>query len=578
MNIRGNLMNKFNKNPKKVPLKLSSNSTKEPTGQPVYTANLNAGGSKIKLEILNLSNNPCHEFDQSPEAIEALLVLLDRENVKGVKLKGKKGLCRLIAEKLLKKGIRPLIADLEKQKIKSSNNGLKGMPVIDEYVAGIDIGQSVIYVAIPPNFDDEHTRVFGTFTVELESIISWLKKHNIKSVSMESTSVYWLPLYELCEKNNIKAIIVNPKHVKMLPGRKTDVLDSQWLMRLHACGLLKGGFIPPQEIRALRDLARHRHDLMDRSGDCLNRIHKMLEIMNVKIGSVLSDISGKSGLSIIRAIVDGERDVKKLAQLVDKRCKCTKEELEKSLQGSYREECIFIMKQEMEIHEIFNKAIEQTELKIKKLLEELPDVTNLPSLPRRTKRHRNKKEYNRSPYCFDLRPLLYKKFGHDLTVVNGIEEASAAVILFETGGNFDAFPTLKHFASWCAVSPGNKVSGGKHISGKGPKKFSRVGQAFRVAANANYKSKNATGAFMRRLENKGKSGKSVRKATAHKICGDVYNIVKHGKEHYEQSAIEYEAQFQARKIMMMTKTLNSLGYTIINTNTGLLMEAKRCQI
>jgi len=563
-------MSKSIKKPKKTNEKSLSFRENPPKGQAVYTASLKIGTSKSILEIFNPeSNSSVYEFGQTSEDIEDLISTLNREAVKGVQLQGKKNICRIIADKILKCGIRPLIADTEKQQNKKSNgSGIKGIPVIDEHVAGIDIGQSVIYVAVPPNLDKNHTRVFGTFTDELEAIVSWLKELNIKTVAMESTSIYWIPLFELCERAGIKPLIVNPKHVKMLPGRKSDVLDAQWLMRLLACGLLKGGFIPPQPFRALRDLARHRHDLTDRGGDSLNRVHKMLELMNIKLSCVVNDISGKSGLSIIRAIIQGIRDPYELAQLADKQCKRTVEEFKKALTGTFSEEHIFVMKQEMDIYEYFHNAVVGTELKIKELLEKLPDAPDLAPLPTRTKKRRNKKEYNRSPYCFDLRPLLYRKFGRDLTVVSGIEEASAAVILFETGGNFDSFPTLKHFASWCAVSPGCKISGGKMLSGKSPKKFSRVGQVFRIAANSNYKSQNATGAFMRKLTRNGKSGKAVRKATAHRICAYVWDIVKHGQEYSEKSAEAYEKQYEERKLMAMTKTLKSMGYEVVNIATG----------
>jgi len=566
-------MSNRTKNQKKVKPKSSPPPEIPSTGQPVYSATVNIGASKIALEISNPNKDrQVHEFGQLSEDMDQLIHLLKNEKVRGVQLKGKKITCRLLAEKLLKQGIRPLIADSEKQKKSNSNDhGIKGMPVIDGYVAGIDIGQNLIFVAIPPNFDQDHTRVFGTFTHELKSIVSWLMEHNIKTVAMESTSVYWMPLSDLCEESGITPIIVNPKHVKMFPGRKTDTLDAQWLMRLLACGLLKGGFVPPQPYRALRDLARHRADLMDRGGQSLNRVHKMLELMNIKLSCVLSDLSGKSSLSMIRAIVNGERDPDRLAQLAEDRCKSTKEEFRDALTGTYNEEHIHVMRQEMILYDLIHKLIVETELKIQELLEKLDDVPDLPVLPERSKRRRNKEEYNRSPYSFDLRPLLYNKFGYDLTVISGIEEASAAVILFETGGNFDAFPTVKHFASWCGVCPGNKISGDKKLSGKAPKKFSRVGQAFRVAANANHKSDNITGAFIRRLKRKGKKGTEVCKAAAHKICRDVWNIVRHGQEYAEKSAEIYEKEYEERKIKAMTKKLKAMGYAVIDEATGELM-------
>jgi transposase len=527
-------------------------------GKPIYTANLTVGVSTIKVEILNPSSSyPELEFKQTPEDTASILSLFTVENIKGVRLAGKKSYCHLLAETFLKQGIRPLISN----STKSGDRGIKGIPVIDESVAGIDIGKSVIYVAIPSHLDEDHTRVFGTFSDELQDIINWLKEHNIQKVAMESTSVYWIPLYELCEKNNIKPILVNPKYVKTLPGRKTDVLDSQWLMKLLACGLLQGGFIPPLQIREMRDLARSRQDMMGRAADSLNIVHKMLAQMNLHLSNVLSDISGKSGMAIVRAIAAGERNPHKLAALSDDRCRCSKEDIAKALTGTYNEAHIFIMKQELDTYEYLHKKIVETELKIKELLERLPDKPNLPPLP--VKRQKQKKEYNRSPYCFDMRSLLYKKFGYDLTILSGIEDSTAAIIIFETGGNMDAFPTSKHFASWNGTAPGNKVSGGKVLSGKAPKKFSRVGQALRIASNANYKADSAAGAYLRRLVHKGKSKKSARKASAHKIGTQVYNIMKFGQNFVEKGAAEYEKRYEERKVKAMTKFLKEKGYDVI---------------
>ena len=530
-------------------------------GKPIYTANLTVDVSAIKVEILNPSK-PCPivEFQQTTEDFQAILSLFVEESVKGVRLFGtKKRYCQLLAERFLKQGIRPLIANSTKSELK----GIKGMPVIQEHVAGIDIGKSVIYVAIPPHLDEDHTRVFGTFTDDLESIVSYLKEHGIKEVAMESTSVYWLPLFDLCEQNGIKAIIVNPKHVKILPGRKTDVLDSQWLMKLLACGLLQGGFIPPQAMRDIRDLSRHRQDLIGRAADSLNLIHKMLSLMNIQLSNVLSHIDGKSGLSIIKSIAAGEHDPYQLAALADEQCKSTKEEMLKSLTGTYNEAHLFIMKQELNNYEHLHETIIRDELKIKELLEKLPNKPDLPPIPKRTKKHKAKSEYNRSPYCFDMRTTLYEKFGYDLTVIKGIEDNTAATLVFETGGNVDAFPTARHYASWNGTSPGNKVSGGKVLSGSAPKKSTRVGQALRIAAHANCRADSGSGAYLRRLVRNGKSKKGARKATAHKLGTQVYNMMKFGQPYVEKGAAEYEKKYEERKIKGMTKTLREMGYDVI---------------
>ncbi len=548
-------MTNCNESLKKIQQK---NTAIESNGRPIYTANLIVDASTIKVEFL-ISLSTHAEFKNNPEDIKVIIGMCKTQNVRGVRLMGKKHHCHQLAETFLRHGIRPLITN----STKLIDKKIRGIPVINEHVAGIDIGKTMIYVAIPPNVDEDPTRAYGTCTDDLEAIVNWLKEHNIKEAAMESTSVYWVPLYEMLEKNDIKPIIVNPKYVKTFPGRKTDVLDSQWLMRLHACGLLQGGFIPLLVIREMRDLARFRQDVMGRAADSLNIIQKMLALMNIQIGNVISDISGKSGMAIIKAIVIGERDPYKLAALADDRCRSSKEEIARALMGTYNSTYIFMMKTELATYEYLHKNIVEIELKIRELLEKLPEKEGLAPLPQRSKKEKKKTDYNRSPYCFDMRSLLYKKFGYDLTILSGVEDSIAAILIFETGGNMDAFPTYKHFASWNGTSPGNKVSGGKRLSGKAPKKFSRVGQALRIAANANYKADSAVGAHLRRLMRNGKSKKEARKASAHKIGTQAYNIMKFGQSYAEKGAAEYEKKHEERKIKAMTKTLNALGYDVI---------------
>lgn len=535
-----------------------------PKALPVYVADLTIEPSKIKVEFEHLPG-PClvEEFINSEEGIQKMLLFFYKHNIKGSRLFGKKKECNLIAEQLVKQNIRILIGEIEKPKKKSSAlKKLEGMPIINESVAGIDIGKSIIFVAVPPHLTDDHTRAFGTNTEDLKEIANWLLQLKITSIAMESTSVYWTPLFDLCEERRIKPLIVNPKHVKMLPGRKTDVLDAQWLLKLLACGLLQGGFIPPLEIRALRDLTRYRQNLMEGAADHLNRMHKALSLMNIQLSNVMSDISGASGQRIIESILQGKRNPEALASLAEKNCKSTPEEIAKALDGMYREEHLFVLRQEYKLYNYTHGIIIETEQKIEEMLRKLPDAPNVSSPPEYTKKKpkRKKTTYNRSPYSFDLRNLLYKKFSFDLTAIPGIEESSAATIIFETGGNVDAFPTSRHFASWAGLSPGNKISGGKVLSGKAPKKFSRVGQACRVAANANYKSDTALGANLRRHLRKGKSKKTSRKATAHKICTSLYNMMKFGQEYVEIGAAAYEARYEERKIASCKKTLQSYGY------------------
>jgi transposase len=532
-----------------------------PKGTPIYVADIQIQPSKLIVRIeKNEGEDSEREFANTPEGHECMFADFKSEQIKGVRLAGKKQACYLLANICLKKGVRPLISNGKKAK-NSSDKALKDIPVTNQHVAGIDIGKSLIVVAVPPQLAVDHTQAFGTFTDDLEAIVNWIQELGITEVAMESTSIYWVPLFDLFELKGIRTILVNPSRVKMIPGRKTDVLDAQWLMRLLACGLLSSSFIPPMNIRALRDLSRYRHDLIDRAGDCLNRMQKALSLMNIQISLVLSDISGKSGTSIIKAIVNGERNVSKLIGFVEKGCKCTQEEMERALRGTYSEENIFILRSEQNMFEYIHRSITETEMKIKELLEKLPNVPNLEPLEASSKRQRNKTTYNRSPYFFDLRTLLYLKFGYDLTILPGIDSPTAAVIIFETGGGkMDAFPTEKHFISWIGLAPGNKISGGKALSGRAPKKFSRVGQALRMASNACLKSETAIGAHLRRLIRIGKTKKTARKATAHKIGILIYNTMKFGQEYVDKGVEAYEKNYEKQKIDSYFRGLKSLGY------------------
>jgi transposase len=527
-----------------------------PLGRPIYTANTTIGNT-IRVEVLYPAGpGQTHEFPNHEDGIEDFCYFLIRELVKGVRLTGNKRNCSILAEKLVRQGIKPLITN----KKPYFGKKLEGMPILNDHVAGVDIGKSMIMVAVPPSFAEDHTRAFGTNTEDLEAIVEWLKELKIEKVAMESTSVYWIPLYDLLQLHKLEPLIINPKRVKMFPGRKSDVLDSQWLMRLLACGLLDAGFLPPLEMRALRDLARYRQDLMDRAGDSLNRMHKVLSVMNIQLGNVISDISGKSGTEIIRAIVNGECNAQILAALADRRCKKSPKEIAKALHGIFKREQVFMLKKEMNMYDHIHNMITDTEMEIKELLENLPDVPNLPPLPLRDKKHRTKREYDRSPYCFDMRTLLYQKFGKDLTRISGIEEGSAAVVLFETGGKVDAFPTDKHFASYSGLAPGTKISGGRTLSGKSPKKFSRVGQVCRIAAHANSKSNSFIGAHLRRYIRNGKTKKTARKATAHKINTMIYRMLKYDEEYVEKGAEACEKAYEERKINSCIRTLENMGY------------------
>ena len=383
--------------------------------------------------------------------------------------------------------------------------------------AGVDIGAEEIYAAVPKGRDEESVRSFLTFTEDLHQLADWLAACGVETVAMESTGVYWIPIYEILESRGFEVYLVNARHIKNVSGRKSDVLDCQWIQQLHTYGLLQPSFRPPEQICAIRSLVRHRDMLIKYRSAHIQHMQKALTVMNVRLTNVLSDITGVTGMKIIRSIVAGERNPHVLASYRHGTCARSEEEIAKSLEGHYKREHLFALKQALELYDFYEQQLCDCDLELEALYQEfdLPDEPGTPPPgPRKSKRRKNQ------PH-FDLAQSLYRMTGVDLTRVDGLDSLTVQDILSEIGTDMDPWPTVKHFASWLRLSPNNKVTGGKVMQRGTLPSQNRANTAFRLAAQSLARSDCALGAFYRRIRARHGAPKAIT-ATAHKLARIVY--------------------------------------------------------
>ena len=451
-----------------------------------------------------------------------------------------------------------LMESKKKLKLKKKTNLPFHLQHININAAGIDIGSESHFVAVPEGRDKESVRAFTSFTCDLFNIATWLKTCEIDTVVMESTGIYWIPLYDYLESEGFEVKLVDARHVKNVSGRKTDVLDCQWLQQLHTYGLLSGAFRPPEDICALRSLHRHRFNLVRFASSHVLHIQKALSLMSLRLHNVISDITGVTGMSIIRKIVDGERDPKKLAELRDRRCKNSYEIIVKSLEGNYRSEHVFSLKQALELYEFYQTKIIECDNEIEQTLKSFKSAIDIKENPLEGKR----KTAGKNQPKFDVRTLLYEKAGADLTRIDGINESTALTILSEIGFSVESWKASKHFCSWLGLSPGNKISGGKVITSKTKRCSNKVAASLRLAATNLCRSQTAFGAYYRRMSAKlGKPGAVT--ATAHKLARLVYSMLKHGTKYVDQGMDYYEDQYKKRVIKNMKKRAKQLGFKLV---------------
>jgi hypothetical protein len=440
------------------------------------------------------------------------------------------------------------------------------LPVLFPNTAGIDIGSKSHFVAVPSDRDSMPVREFLTFTADLHRMINWLKGCGIKTIIMESTGVFWIPAFELLESNGFEVKLVNARHVKNVSAHKTDVLDCQWLQQLGTFGLLKGAFRPSDSILPLRAYLRQRDMLIKSAAEHIQHMQKALTQMNLHLHNVISDITGKTGMLIIRSIVAGNRDPKALATLRDERCRNPEEVIEASLIGNYREEHLFALTQALQLYDVYSQRIVECESKIEQAAKNLETkcdpqkIAQFNSLSRSGSRGR--KSLKKHEYPFELRKELIRITSVDLTLIPSIGASTALTIISEIGLDMTRWPSAKHFASWLGLSPGNKVSGGKRLSGKTKPCANRVAIALRVAANTLYNSECAFGAFLRRMKARLGSPKAIT-ALAHKLAKLIYIMLKYGHEYVERGVEFYEDMYRKRREAGLRRKAKEMGYELI---------------
>jgi len=441
---------------------------------------------------------------------------------------------------------------------------------INPQAAGIDIGSSSHFVAVSPHLTDDNVKEFQHFTSDLCRLADWLLSFGIKTVAMESTGIYWLPLYEILEEKGFHVILVNARHISTVPGRKTDVLDCQWIQQLHSFGLLNGGFQPDKAIAPLRSLTRHRANWVTSAAKHIQHMQKALRLMNLNLDRVVTDITGVTGTRIINTILEGERDPYVLANLRDKRCKKTVDEIAQALDGHYREEQLFILKQALSLFNFYNQQIKSCDETLEQyflLIEPSIDIDAKP-LKKSTKQTRHSP---RNITCFNLRKELYRLTGVDLTRIDGINASTALKVISEIGIDMSQWKTSKRLCSWLCLSPGSKISGGKVISSRTKKSTNRAAAALRMSAQALSNSKSALGAYYRKKRYHLGAAKAIT-ATAHKLARIIFALLNTGGEYSDQGETNYEEQYNKRSLQNLKRKATKLGYVLVDIETGSLEE------
>jgi len=439
-------------------------------------------------------------------------------------------------------------------KVKAEVNALKQ---IKRHAAGIDVGAEEVYVAVPPDRDEQSVRSFPTFTADLRNLAEWLKACQIETVAMEATGVYWIPLFEMLEERGFEVCLVNARHLKNVSGRKTDVLDCQWIQQLHTYGLLNPSFRPPEQIVAIRSLVRHREMLVQYRSAHIQHMQKALTLMNLRLTNVLSDITGVSGMRIMRAILAGERNPHKLAQLREPGCKKSEAEIAKSLEGHYKREHLFALKQAIELYDFYDQQLQACDAELEAMYQEFdpPQDPGTPPPASRTQKRRKNQAH------FDLSPALYRLTGVDLTRIDGVDELTVQKVLSEVGTDMSKWPTAKHFTSWLHLCPNNKITGGKVIhTGVQPTK-NRATTALKIAAASLKSSDSALGAYFRRMRARLGTPAAIT-ATAHKLARIIYFMLKEHKPYHDFGTDYYEQQYRNRIIRNLNRRASLLGYKL----------------
>lgn len=434
------------------------------------------------------------------------------------------------------------------------------MSLMNANAAGLDIGSEEIWACVPADRDTQPVRKFGTYTPDLHELAHWLKKCNIETVAMESTGVYWIPVYEILEADGLEVNLVNARHLKHVPGRKSDVADCQWAQQLHSYGLLNGSFRPEGEMCVLRAYLRHRAGLIEHRAPHIQHMQKALLQMNVQLTQVLSDITGVTGMAIIREIVAGNHDPVKLAELRDPRCAKPESEIAKALTGNYRAEHLFALKQALALYDVYTEKIAECDEEIERQFSVVKPIhdDDLPPLDTSDKRN----THSKNAPSYDVRTMLYQILGVDLIAIQGLNAGTVETIISETGTDISRWPSVRQFCSWLGLAPHNDISGGKVLRSRTLKTRNRAGQAFRLAAQAVGKTQSVFGAFFRRMRSK-KGPRQAIVATAHKIARTFYFMLKYRKPFHNVTSQEYDQGQREHEIHRLQKRAAKLGLLLV---------------
>ncbi len=444
---------------------------------------------------------------------------------------------------------------------KKKTRNVKMLHKIKPNAAGIDIGATEIYIAVPSDRDNKPVRHFDTFTADLHTAAKWLKSCGIDSIAMESTGVYWIPVFQILESYGFEVVLVNARHVKNVPGRKTDVQDCQWLQYLHSVGLLNGSHRPPQAVCAVRSLLRHRDGLVRTAASHTQHMQKALTQMNLQIHNVISDITGVTGLAIIDAILSGERNPKKLAALRNNRIKATAETIAKSLEGDYLPEHVFTLKQSLQVYRHYQQMMAECDQEIENHLNNFESSVDLdktpPPAPTTSSRLGKGNEPN-----FDLRTHMYRIIGTDLTQIEGISAVTAHIFFTEVGCDVFKFPKVSNFVSWLNLCPNNKITGGKVLSSQTLPGKNRLAKALQLSAMSLWKSKSYLGNYYRRKRARNGAPSAITD-TAHKLARIIYHLVKTGKNFDESVFNAQEEAHQKRTLNNIKNKAKGMGFQLV---------------
>ena len=435
------------------------------------------------------------------------------------------------------------------------------LPMMHPNAAAIDVGATIHMAAVRADRAPEPVRSFGTFTTDLHRLVDWFTECGVETVVMESTSVYWIPIFELLDARGFTVFLVNARDAKHVPGRKTDVSDAQWLQRLHSYGLLRASFRPKGQIAELRAYVRQRERLLEYAASHIQHMQKALTEINLQLHHVVADITGSTGLRIIRAILAGERDPEVLACLRHYSCHSSAETIAKALTGSYRTEHLFALEQALALYDAYHEKASACDVRIEAVLKELSihrgrDIGSVPPASRR--QHRTDQA---NALAFDVRAALFALLGKDITRIDGLGPYLSLKLIAECGDDLSSWPSAKHFTSWLGLAPSNKISGGKMLSSRTRRSGGRAAALLRLAAVTVGRTDTALGAFYRQLSARIGKAKAVT-ATARKVAVLFYNAVRHGMEYVDPGASSYETRYRTRVVNNLHRRAKAFGFAL----------------